>query len=162
LGLTAIVENDILGVDQPLRSWPSAGGLYPLDTYVVATAVDRLASGLHHYNVVSEALEQLPSASPQRILDEGFLYQDFVTRASAVVLLVAVFERTVAKYGERGYRLVLLDAGHAAENLLLAAESLGLPAVALAGFADAALSYYLGVDGVDEAVVHAVAIGGRS
>jgi SagB-type dehydrogenase family enzyme len=161
LGITTLVENAAFGITQGLRSWPSAGGLYPLDAYLVAARVSELEGGLYHFNVPQERLERLPGRAPRDVLAEGFLWQDFITSAAAVVLLVGVFERTVIKYGERGYRLVLLDAGHAAQNLLLACEQCGLPAAAIGGFADEALARDLRIDGVSRAVVHAVAIGGR-
>jgi SagB-type dehydrogenase family enzyme len=162
LGLTSLVENEAFGVAQGLRAWPSAGGLYPLDAYLVASKVDDLAEGIYHFNVAREQLERLPTRGPRDVLAEGFLWQDFVTDAACVVLLVGVFERTIVKYGERGYRLILLDAGHAAQNLLLTCEQLGLPAIALGGFADEALARDLRIDGVSRAVVHAVAVGGRA
>lgn len=160
LGLTSVVENEAFGVSQGLRSWPSAGGLYPLDAYVVANNVDGLARGVYHFNVAREQLERLAARDPRDVLAEGFLWQEFVTDSACVVLLVGVFERTIVKYGERGYRLVLLDAGHAGQNLLLTCEQLGLAATGLGGFADETLARDLRIDGLSRAVVHAVAVGG--
>ena len=163
LGVTAVVENEQAGVVQALRAWPSAGGLYPLDTYVVASDVAGAPPGVYHFNVLTSALERLSGCRhPRDVLRDGFFWQDFAVTASAAVLLVAAFDRTIAKYGERGYRLVLLDAGHAAQNVLLAAEDLRLPAVAVAGFCDDSLAADLAVDGLSEAVVHAVLLGGPS
>ncbi len=159
---TSIMSSEEYGVDQPLRPWPSAGGLYPLDVYVVAVNVDGLEPGLYHHNVLTSELEQLAARPPQEILADGFFYQDFIVESGAVLLLTAVFDRTITKYGERGYRLVLLDAGHAAQNVLLDAERLGLPAVAVGGFCDDSLAADVGLDGVDEAVVHTVILGGRN
>lgn len=159
LGPTAVVQSEEFAVAQALRSWPSAGGLYPLDTYVVACNVAGIAPGLYHYNVIASELELLQSRPPDAILRDGFFWQDFVCTAAAVLLLAAVFERTIAKYGERGYRLVLLDAGHAAQNVLLTAEQLHLGAVAVGGFADDALADDLGIDGVSEAVIHSIVVG---
>lgn len=158
---TSIFQNQEFGVDQPLRPWPSGGGLYPLDVYVIARNVDGLEPGVYHHNVLTSELERLATRPPEEILRDGFFYQDFIVSSSAVVLLTAVFERTIAKYGERGYRLVLLDAGHAAQNVLLDAERLGLPAVAVGGFYDDSLAADVGLDGLDEAVVHTVILGGR-
>jgi SagB-type dehydrogenase family enzyme len=158
---TALVETD-QGATQALRPWPSAGGLYPLDTYVIAASVTGIERGLYHHNLLTGELELLTARSPELILRDGFFWQEFIVESAVVVLLVAVFERTIAKYGERGYRLVLLDAGHAAQNILLVAEQLGLGACAIAGFADDTLADDLGLDGLDEAVVHAVVLGGRS
>jgi SagB-type dehydrogenase family enzyme len=161
LGATAVVENPDVAFAQILRAWPSAGGLYPLDTYVIASRVEGLERALYHYNVPSIALERLPGRDIQAILGDGFFGQDFVVDAALVIVLVATFERTIAKYGERGYRLVLLDAGHAGQNLLLTAEQLGLNSCAIGGFCDDSLSTDLGIDGVSEAVVLAVVLGKR-
>jgi len=159
LGPTAVFHNADCDVNQAFRAWPSAGGLYPLDTYVIASSIEGLSPALYHYNPIASGLERLPSRSPEAILRQGFFWQDFITTAAAVILLVAVFKRTIAKYGERGYRLVLLDAGHASQNLLLTAEQLRLGATPLAGFCDDSLAADLGIDGISEAVVLAVAAG---
>jgi SagB-type dehydrogenase family enzyme len=159
LGPTALVQNPDAGVTQALRAWPSAGGLYPLDAYVVAARVDGLTPGLYHYNPIASQLELLPARPAELILRDGFFWQEFVLTAAAAILLVATFERTMAKYGERGYRLVLLDAGHAAQNVLLTAEQLHLGAVAVAGFCDDSLAADLKIDGISEAVIHTIIVG---
>lgn len=159
LGPTLVYQTEPEGITQAMRAWPSAGGLYPLDTYVLAQAVDGLPPGLYHYNIATVELERLPSRAPAEVLRDGFFWQEWVTTAAAAILLVAAFERTIAKYGERGYRLALLDAGHAAQNVLLVAEQERLSACAVAGFCDDALAADLAVDGVDEAVVHAIILG---
>ncbi len=162
LGPSAVIE-DAEGLPvQALRTWPSGGGLYPIEAYVVAQRVEGLAPGLYHFNPIAELLERIPSASGvDETLRDGFFWQDFLMDAAAVVVLAAVFHRTTSKYGERGYRLVLLDAGHAGQNLLLVAELLGLPALPVSGYCDDSLGEALGLDGVDEAVAHTVALGGR-
>jgi SagB-type dehydrogenase family enzyme len=159
LGPTAVVQNESAGIAQAIRAWPSAGGLYPIDTYVIASRVQGVDSGIYHYNPILGALEHLPSRSVEAVLRDGFFWQDFVLSSSVVVVLVAVFDRSVAKYGERGYRLVILDAGHAAQNILLTAEQLSLGAVAVGGFCDDALAVDLGLDGISEAVIHTVVAG---
>jgi SagB-type dehydrogenase family enzyme len=158
---TDVMTIEAYGIDQALRPWPSGGGLYPLDVYVIASKVDGLEPGLYHHNVFTSELERLPARAPELMLRDCFFHQEFIVESAAVVVFAAVFERTVAKYGERGYRLVLLDAGHAGQTALLCAEQLGLPAVAVAGFSDDALAADLGLDGLEEAVVHTIALGGR-
>lgn len=159
LGPTAAVSNKDLNITQALRAWPSAGGLYPCDTYVVASKVEGLSPGLYHYNVITSELEHLPSRSPEEILKDGFFWQDFVSAAAVALIFVAVFERATVKYGERGYRLVLLDAGHAAQNVILTAEQIHLGAVAVGGFCDDSLAADLDIDGISEAVVHSIIVG---
>lgn len=160
LGPTMVTQDPQGGVRGLLRAWPSAGGLYPLDAYVVAQAVLGLAPGCYHVNTVAGCLERVDAPPVREVLERGFFWQEFTTTAAAVVLLVAVVERSTAKYGERGYRFALLDAGHAAQNLLLTAEQQHLSAVAVGGFDDDALAGCLGLDGTREAVVHTVALGG--
>ncbi len=159
LGPTLVYQTEPEGITQAIRAWPSAGGLYPLDTYVVAQRVDGLDPGVYHYNIATVALERLPTRGPGELLRDGFFWQEWVTTAACAILLVASFERPLAKYGERGYRLVLLDAGHAAQNVLLVAEQERVSACAVAGFCDDALAADLDIDGVDEAVVHAIILG---
>ena len=69
--------------------------------------------------------------------------------------------RSRFKYGERGYRFALLEAGHAAQNMLLAATALALAALPLGGFYDRRLDELVGADGLDEATLYAIALGGR-
>ncbi|HEX7582631.1 MAG TPA: nitroreductase family protein, partial [Gaiellaceae bacterium] len=80
--------------------------------------------------------------------------------ATAVVFVTSVFWRTRFKYGLRGYRFALLEAGHVVQNVLLAAAALRVAALPLGGFYDARAEKLLGVDGVDESVVYAVVLGG--
>jgi SagB-type dehydrogenase family enzyme len=159
LGITSIKHNEKNGIVQYLRAWPSAGGLYPLDVYLIAAKVEGLESGIYHYNIIENALEKIKSRSLDIILDEGFFRQEFITNASVTILFVACFERTKSKYGERGYRYVLLDTGHASQNILLTCEQLKINAVAIAGFCDDNLAKDLLIDGVNEAVVQCISLG---
>lgn len=160
LGINAIVDNEAAGVSQPLRAWPSAGGLYPLDVYVVAREVAGLDPWPYHFNPVRHQLERVPADFEVQTFSAAFFWQEFVVNAAAVLVLAAVFDRTVAKYGDRGYRLVLLDAGHAAQNVLLCAQATGVAATPVGGFSDDALSALLGLDGSRESAVYAIALGG--
>jgi SagB-type dehydrogenase family enzyme len=162
LGPSAIVANEEHGVDQVLRTRPSAGGLYPLDAYLIAAAVEGLDAGVYHVNPIRQTLERMPlrDGDARAQLSAAYFGQDFAGEAAAALILVAAFDRTTAKYGDRGYRLVLLDAGHAAQNVLLSAEQLGLRAVAVAGYDDTALEQLLEIDGTGESVVHTILLGG--
>ena len=78
---------------------------------------------------------------------------------NVIVFLAAVFCRSQKKYGPRGYRYILLEAGHVAQTLCLGATERGLGTLCMGGFRDARLNRWLGLDGIDEAVVYSVAIG---
>ena len=83
-------------------------------------------------------------------------------QAAATVFITGVFERTKRKYGERGYRYVLLDIGHLGQNLCLAATAAGLAMMTTCGFFDDDVNRLLGVDGLDEAVVYVAFLGPKA
>jgi SagB-type dehydrogenase family enzyme len=112
------------------RTAPSAGALYPLETYVVT------AEGLYHYAPAEHQVTDSPKLGLQQKLWEAGLKQDSIRQAPAVFVIAAVYERTKGKYGGRAARYVHLEAGHAAENLLLQAVALGLGGVVIGAFYD--------------------------
>ncbi len=114
------------------RTAPSAGALYPLETYVVVPA------GLYHYTPVRHQLNLVSAGDFRRPLFRAALEQQAIIEASAVFVIAAVYERTARKYGPaRAERYAHLEAGHAAQNLLLEAVALGLGAVPMGAFQDA-------------------------
>jgi SagB-type dehydrogenase family enzyme len=110
------------------RTAPSAGGLYPLELYLVTQ------SGRYHYDPNRHQLEVLGEDDVRRELSRAALSQEAVEEAAAVFIVAAVYSRTEQKYGERAELYVKLEAGHAAQNLLLQAVSLGLGAVPIGAF----------------------------
>jgi SagB-type dehydrogenase family enzyme len=67
------------------------------------------------------------------------LDQTAVAAAAAVIVVAAVYRRSAGKYGARAERYAVLEAGHAAQNILLEAVALGLAAVPVGAFDDAAV-----------------------
>jgi SagB-type dehydrogenase family enzyme len=144
-----------------LRTAPSAGALYPLETYLAVERVEGVAPGLYHFDVRDFHLERLAAGSFSRQVAEAALGQGFVARAAAVFIWSAVLRRTTARYGSRGMRYIWMDAGHACQNLLLAAESLELNACPVAAFVDDELNRLLGLDGQEESAVYLAPVGRR-
>jgi SagB-type dehydrogenase family enzyme len=142
-----------------LRTVPSAGALYPLEIYVATQAVMGLGVGLYHYNVGEHTLELMHRDAAWSRLREVLLTHEACASASALVILTAVFARSQKKYGPRGYRYVLLEAGHAAQNLCLTATERGLGALCLGGFVDTSLNRLLGLEPRSEGAIYAVAVG---
>ena len=129
------------GITAPagLRTAPSAGALYPLEIYVA------LADGAYHYLPHSHAVQRLSERDSRQDLCEAGLRQDALRQAPAIFVIAAVYERTDAKYGERAERYVHLEAGHAAQNLLLQAVALELGAVPIGAFSDDTVQETLGL-----------------
>ena len=138
------------------RAAPSAGGLYPLEQYLITRA------GIAHYVTRDHALEAVAPAPAPGELTASCYGQPWAESAAAVIVLAAVFARTQDKYGPRGYRFALLEAGHVAQNICLLAEERGLGAVCLGGFVDSRLNALLRIDGRTEAALYAVAVGHRA
>ena len=125
---------------QGFRTAPSAGALYPLELYVVVGKVDGLSPGLYHYHPDKHRLQQTEDGDLRHMLARAALAQPWVKTAAAVVVVTAVYGRTTRKYGERGIRYVHMEVGHAAQNLFLQAEALGLAAVVVGAFEDDAVA----------------------
>lgn len=142
-----------------LRTSPSAGALYPVETYLAAQAVEGLGPGVYHYDVRGHALEQVRAGDVREALAEAALFQNFTEAAGAVFIWTAVFPRSKWKYRERAHRYVYLDAGHIAQNLALAAVGLGLGTCQIAAFFDDEINDLLGVDGENESALYLTAVG---
>ena len=112
------------------RTAPSAGALYPLELYLVTP------DGQYRYDPNRHQLEVLGEDDVRTELSRAALSQEAVETAPAVFVVAAVHSRTELKYGERTERYVNLEAGHAAQNLLLQAVVLGLGAVPIGAFDD--------------------------
>ena len=144
-----------------LRTVPSGGALYPLELYVVPAAVAGLEAALHHFDPYRHALERHRPLDPRADLEGLCPYPDLLTKAAAVCFVTAMFWRTRFKYGLRGYRFALIEAGHVAQNFVLAATALDLVAVPVGGLFDRKVDTFLGVDGVNESVLLALSVGRR-
>lgn len=153
------------------RATPTAGGLYPIETYVVVNKVEELEPGLYHYRVTgkdvldrpiaegSHALEQLRTGDLRGEIAAAALDQLMCAKAGAVFIWTAVFARSVWKYRDRAYRYIYLDAGHMAAHLSLAAVAMGLGSCPIAAFYDDEVNALLDVDGETEGVVYMTTVG---
>jgi SagB-type dehydrogenase family enzyme len=141
------------------RTVPSAGGLFPLELYAFTQRVQGLDDGLYHYDVVAHSLHQLHRGNLWSTLEPMFYTYPFMKDANLVVAMAAVFLRTQKKYGPRGYRYMLMEAGHVAQNLSLRAIELGLATLCMGGFLDSVLNELLGLKVNEEGVIYTVAAG---
>ena len=141
------------------RAAPSAGALYPIELYAVVHRVSDLPSGIYHYAVRAHELESVQIGDFRGDVTRAGLHQSFLGHAAVCFLLSVVFQRSRWKYRERAYRYALLEAGHIAQNLYLAATSMGLGACAVGAFYDEEFNALLGLDPREEALVYVISVG---
>jgi len=144
------------------RAQASGGARFPIETYcLVAKPGQGLEPGLFHYNVENHHFETIfKKEFLKEDLDKLATYE-FVRDASLLVFLTAVFWRSQNKYGQRGYRFILQESGHIAQNFYLVCEALNLKCCALGGFriSDEQIEKLLEIDGVTESLVYTLVVG---
>jgi SagB-type dehydrogenase family enzyme len=143
------------------RAVASGGALYPLELYAVALNVEGLEAGVYHYGVETGHLDVVRRGGCLAALEDDLvnLHGIDVANASLLIVVTAAFRRTTIKYLDRGYRMILMEAGEVAQNLCLLATSMNLAACLLGGFDDDRLSEFLDTDGVEEAPLLAAVVG---
>ena len=141
------------------RTTPSAGALYPIETYVVAHRVGHLEPGVYHYDIQHHGLELVKSGDYRKMIAQAALDQMMCAAAPVVFIWTGLFNRSKCKYGQRGYRYIYLDVGHIAQNLALGAVSLGLGSCQIAALYDDEVNSLVDVDGTDESVLYMSVVG---
>jgi SagB-type dehydrogenase family enzyme len=143
------------------RAWPSAGALYPLDLYVVALNCSGAPRAIHFYDIATHGLSQVGPCPDDEHLSKVIFADNVWPNAAMAIVLVGVFERCQKKYDERGYRFVLNEAGHVAQNFLLIAQALGLGGVSIGGYCEDELTRIIGLDPKVESPVYVMLFGAR-
>lgn len=142
------------------RAQPSGGARFPIEVYpIVFRNGGDVPAGLYHYNVKDHALDVLWEREFSDSDIDGLFSYPWVKDAAMAFMMTAVFWRNQNKYGERGYRYILLEAGHIGQNVYLVSEALGLKCCALGGTKDEELEKLIDIDGVTESVVYGLAVG---
>lgn len=150
----------VLGGLAAQRTYPSGGALYPIELLVYPLRVESINPGFYYYQVLPHRLVSVsPSLSEDVLLE--LVNEHPIKEGSALILLFIDFARlSLGKYGEKSYRLALIEAGHIAQNILLVASGLGLGSLPICGFNDEQLSHAAGLAFPNEAVIYVLAIGG--
>jgi len=150
------------GAEFLLRTAPSGGGLYPIETFCFVFNVAGVPPGAYFYNTPKHRLERLAGEDFRPHFSAATNLSAEVASAGFCIALSVVLPRSSFKYGQRAYRFALLEAGHIAQNLLLAAEAIGLGALPVGGFFDDNINALLNLDGCQEFVVYLLLIGKKS
>lgn len=152
IGQMLWAAHGITDASRGLRAAPSAGALYPLE---ICVATD---DGIHRYDAMRHALTRAGSEDARQRLARAALDQGWIAAAPCVFAIAAVASRTTRRYGERGHRYIHMEAGHAAQNLLLCATALGLAGVPVGAFDDAAVARVLAL-APDETPLYLIPVG---
>lgn len=143
-----------------LRAQPSGGHLYPIEVYpIVFAGAGELSSGVYHYNVHDHALDLLLKKDfSGEDIHRLFLYP-WAQDAAVAFVLTGVFRRNQQKYGERGYRHILVEAGAIIQNVYLMATALGLRCTAIDAVEEGEIEALIDVNGIDESALVSVVVG---
>ena len=156
LGITAEVITETGRL--PLAMTPSGGARNPYEAYVYARNIRGLAPGFYHYSASEHSL--LPVGNGEKPCASALLGdQGWADVMPCIIFLVAFFERTMWKYDDNnGYRVVLIEAGHIAQNVMLAATAHGLSACPTAALSHSRIHGCIGLEGAARCAVYALTL----
>jgi SagB-type dehydrogenase family enzyme len=141
------------------RASPSAGALYPVETYLAVHRVEGVTPGIWHFQVLDFALELVTAGDFRQPLVNAGLSQGFLGEAGVVFIWTGVLNRARWKYRERAVRYLFLDAGHICQNLMLAATALKLGVCPVGAFFDEEVEQIVGVDEAEEVALYLASVG---
>jgi SagB-type dehydrogenase family enzyme len=142
------------------RNVPSAGARHALETYLLINNVRDVPEGIYRFLAIDHKLVEIntdPDIADR--VTQGCSGQDFINKSAVTFIWVADAYRMKWRYGERGYRYLHLDAGHACQNLYLSAGSVDCGVCASAAFSDDQMNDLLELDGVERFVIYIAAVG---
>lgn len=146
-------------LDESRRPYPSAGARYPLEIYPLILHCTEIKSGLYHYNVLDHSLEVIYEKNLKKWVTEISGGEKWTTNAAMIFILTGVLDRTRIKYGDRGYRYLLIEAGHLGQNICLIAAELGLGSCPIGGYIDNKVDHLLDIDLQKEVTLYLIAVG---
>jgi len=146
-------------LDESRRPYPSAGARYPLEVYPLVLNCEEIKNGLYHYNVKENSLELLLEEDLRYWVTKNTNGEKWTATTAVIFIITGVLDRTRIKYGERGYRYALLEAGHLGQNICLLATELGLGSCALGGYIDQEVDKLLDIDLQKEFTLYLIAVG---
>ena len=128
------------------RSAPSGGALYPLDVYAIVGkgGVKEMTEGVYRYLPDEHILQKASQGDLREDLASAALNQDWIAQAPVIFTITAEYRRITGKYGKRGIRYALIEAGHVGQNIFLQAEALGLNAGIVGAFHDDSVAEIIG------------------
>lgn len=156
-GVKAVTDRPVT-----MRTVPSGGARHPFETYLVVSRVEGLDPGLYRYMAIDHRLAFLQAGEDlAEKISQACKSQHHIRDCAVSFWWKAVPERMTWRYSSRGYRYLLMDAGHICQNLYLAAEGIGCGVCAIGAFSDQAVNQFFGVDGKEQFIPYGATVGKR-
>jgi SagB-type dehydrogenase family enzyme len=156
LGITGWMENCVGTL--PLSMTPSGGGRNPCEAYLFARDVTGLEPGVYHYSALTHTLERVADLA-EGIITALIGGQEWGDDKPCMILLCAHMERTMWKYEDaNAYRVILIEAGHIGQNIMLVATGHGLTACPTAALDHARAKEILGLTAITQAPIYALTL----
>ncbi|MEK7576074.1 MAG: YcaO-like family protein [Patescibacteria group bacterium] len=141
-------------------SVPSGGAMYPLDLYLIVHGDSQsLPIGIYRWNPEDRVVTVISEKNPNVWLTKVFNTKMLLEHAAYILCIAVNLKRTISKYANRGYRHIMLEAGHAAQNAYLFCAEQDLGIVEYSGFNDKALARELGLQSSNEVVAITLIVG---
>lgn len=140
------------------RSVPSGGQRYPLEIYLyVFNDIQDIKSGIYHYNIKNNLLDIIIERTFNKE-DKKQLIPDFwFADANCLICITNIFDRTNRKYGNRGYRFSLLEAGHIGQNIQLSAIEKSIVTRGSGGANEDLIEKQIGLNSFVESLIYPIA-----
>lgn len=137
------------------RTVPSAGKKYPLEIYLfLFKPLEECVPGVYHYNIKDHGLELILHVEFSKEDIKSFTPVEWLQESNVMICITGVFGKTVAKYGNRGYRFVLLEAGHVAQNILLSGTEREVSIIPIGGVNEKEVEDVIGLHSDSEKIVY--------
>ncbi len=135
--------------EKSFRTVPSAGALYPVETYLIVNNVENVEQGIYKYDVEEHKIVMIRKGYFNEQLSFAALNQSCVKDASVIVILCADYAKTTRRYGDRGIKYVHIEIGHSAQNVQLQTVSLNLGSVVVGAFDDEKVKKILNISNTE-------------
>ena len=155
-GVTGIVQYNT-GQSLYLRAAPTAGGLYPTETYIAIRNDPSFEDGVYNFHVNGHSVVPIWEGNFWKEFEKYCLYHEAIAQSNLLMIMTAIYQRSAWRYQERAYRRILLDTGHIIGNAFAYAQEEGWNPYLIGGFFDAEINRLLFLDESQEGVLAIVA-----
>ena len=145
------------------RPYPSGGARYPLEIYVANNKINGIQKGIHYYDPLKHKLVLLNTNK-----DYQRKFNDFIMDAQspeqnrepdAVLIITAIFARTMWKYNKIGLSLILSDLGCLYQTMYLVATEMNLAPCPLGGTNEELVRDWLNLNWFEESQIGTFMLG---